>query len=250
MTPYVVVQRLELAGIPVLHVYGRDLTGPGPTVFFFHGWSSRKERNRIALESLALAGLRVLAPDAIHHGERGALPSYEGDAGEQYFWQTVIQTIEEAEALQAAAVAAGLADPDRIGVTGHSMGGFITAGVLARYDWVRAAVLLNGAGSYGWAERLSCQARGIEPKAERLDLLGAYDPERRLDRIAPRPVLLLHGSEDQIVPAEASRRFYRLAQPHYAQYPDRLVLTEIPRLNHYVTQDMIDAARQWFVQHL
>ncbi|PMX98283.1 esterase, partial [Pseudomonas sp. MPR-R5A] len=38
----------------------------------------------------------------------------------------------------------GLADEDRIGVAGTSMGGIVTLGALTQYKWIKSAVSLMG----------------------------------------------------------------------------------------------------------
>jgi dipeptidyl aminopeptidase/acylaminoacyl peptidase len=148
------------------------------------------------------------------------------------------------------AVAAGWSVPDRFGAVGHSMGGFITAGVLARYPKLAAAVLWDGGPCYRFAEELFCRMTGQTPPAELLERLDAYDPERYLEQIAPRPVLLIHGEADTVVPPVLARRFVEQARPFYRSQPDRLSLVEFPRLNHYVTAAGIAQMRQWFLKYL
>lgn len=247
----IVTERTELAGIPLLHIRPRGLEGRAPTVLFFHGWSSTKEGQIITAEALACEGYRVIVPDNINHGERGALTAYDDAAAERYFWPTIMQSMADAGALAEAAIAAGWTDPGRIGVSGHSMGGFIAAGVTARYDWVKVTVLHNGCPCFVWAEDFYRKAAKRPPatRAQAAAMLP-HDPEHLIERIAPRPFLLLHGSQDQLVPVEGARRFMELARPYYQAHPDRLAMLEQERLNHYVTTYMIDQMRQWFCRYL
>lgn len=247
----ILTERAELAGIPLLHIRPRHLEGAAPTVLFFHGWSSNKENQAVTAEALACEGYRVIVPDSIHHGERGALPVYDGAAAARYFWPTILQTVAEAGALTDAAVAAGWTDPDRIGVSGHSMGGFIASGVTARYNWVKVTVLHNGCPCYVWAEEYYRKAaKAPPPTRAQVAHLQEHDPEFLIARIAPRPLLLLHGSVDAVVPPEGARRFVQLARPYYQDHPERLAILEQERLNHYVTTYMIEQMRQWFCRFL
>lgn len=246
----IITERTELAGIPILHVRARALTGPAPTILYFHGWSSKKEFNIIPAELLAMDGFRVIVPDQIHHGERGALPDYP-KAAKTHFWKVILNTIGEAETLKEAAMAAEWSLPERVGVAGHSMGGFISAGVLARYPWAKAAVLLNGCPCYGWAEEHYRQSAGSFPASPALlKRLRAYDPELLLDRVAPKPLLMQHGTADTAVPVGGVKRFYELAGAAYAATPERLALTLVDRLDHYVTNHMMEAMRNWFLRWL
>ncbi|HYG60418.1 MAG TPA: alpha/beta fold hydrolase [Symbiobacteriaceae bacterium] len=250
MERLVLTERCTVAGIPALHVRPRGHEGRAPTILFFHGWSSRKELVLVPAEVLAIEGYRVIIPDSINHGERGALPVYDDKSAYHHFYETILQTVSEAGPLAEAAVAAGWADPDRMGVLGNSMGGFIAAGVMARYDWPKAAVLFNGCPCYAWVDEFYHRATGTPVPAGRLERLRSHDPEGLVARIAPRPFLMLHGSADQVVPIEGARRFLELARPHYAALPDRLALVEQDRLNHYVTMFMVEKMRDWFCRYL
>lgn len=248
----IITERCELAGIPVLHVRARGLQGPAPTILYFHGWSSQKDFNVVPAEVLAIEGFRVIVPEQLHHGERGALPDYNA-AAKTHFWPVVLNSIHEAALLRDAAVAAGWSDPERFGISGHSMGGFISAGVMAQYDWAKVAVLNNGCPCYAWAEEFYRQAAGAFPAdPATLDRLRPYDPEQQIGRIAPRPLLLQHGAADGTVPVGGTQRFYALAEPKYAAagHPERLSLTVIENLNHFLTNKMIEAMRDWFVRWL
>lgn len=108
----------------------------------------------------------------------------------------------------------GVADPDRIGVTGHSYGGYSTISLVAQSTRFRAAVVRAGfadlIGAYGqlgddgsnyglsWAE--SGQGRmGGSPWQYR-DRYLENSPIYLLDRVET-PVMIVHGSKDDAVPA-------------------------------------------------
>jgi len=251
LTRPVLVEPQTLGGIPCLHVHPAQLTGPAPLVLLYHGWSSKKENQVVAAESLACDGYRVIAPDALHHGERDALPDYDSVQAMVRFWDVVIQTVEEAQGIKQEAVALGLADPDRIGCAGHSMGGMVTAGVLARYPWVRADVTFNGNPCYEWLNGFFHQQQHAPgPSAEEQARLERYNPERLITRMAPRPLLLLHGDADPVVPIVGDRRFMEAARTHYAEHPERLQMEEVPGLVHVVTVGMVESMREWFRWYL
>ncbi len=54
---------------------------------------------------------------------------------------------------------------------------------------------------------------------ESADFILRFRPERLVDRIAPRPLLLIHGAENRLHPPEESEELYRLAKE-----PKELVL--------------------------
>jgi len=249
MLPPVTVDRITPAGIPTLHVYPTGLQGPAPLVIYHHGWSSNKENQIVVAESLACRGYRVLVPDAPRHGERDALATY--DAGDfDVFWGVVTGAVQEDAILHTAALEAGWVEDGRIGLAGHSMGGMIVSGSLARHPWVRVAVMLDGCPCYEWL--LDDHFRNLgtpTPQAARLKVRD-FDPERLVAEVAPRPLLMVHGDADQAVPIGGVRRFRDLATPLYAAVPDRLALTELPHLDHYVTTPAILEMRDWFRRYL
>lgn len=76
--------------------------------------------------------------------------------------------------------------------------------------------------------------------AELMEGFAAVAPERVIARIAPRPLLLLHGDRDTLVPVEHARRLYRAAGE-----PKRLLVFE--GLGHRLRPDEapMSAALNW-----
>ncbi len=103
------------------------------------------------------------------------------------------QLIANAEAAVEKAVALGVVDPDRIGVTGHSHGALMTANLLAHTDLFRAGVASSGGFNktltpFGFQnERRSFWAA---PKA--YDQSSAFFHADKIDE----PILIVHGSDD------------------------------------------------------
>lgn len=112
-----------------------------------------------------------------------------------------------------AVVATGIADPDRLGVMGHSYGGYSTIALITQTQRFKGAVMSSGTsdliGMYGelqdsgldswvdWAEN-GQGAIGGTPWAYR-DRYIENSPFFYLDRVQT-PLLILHGSADRSVP--------------------------------------------------
>ncbi len=143
----VIIEQEQLAGVPVLHVVKPEKRDERlPLIFFIHGFTSAKEHNLHFGYLLAEAGYRAVLPDALFHGERD-----EGLSERKLqlsFWDIVVRTITEIEEMKNDLVSRGLADRERIGLAGTSMGGIVTFGALAVYPWVKAAVALMGCPNY------------------------------------------------------------------------------------------------------
>jgi dipeptidyl aminopeptidase/acylaminoacyl peptidase len=105
----------------------------------------------------------------------------------------VPQLVADAEAAVAKAVEMGVADPERIGVIGHSHGGLMVANLLTHTDLFRAGIARSG--SYNKTN----QPFGFQ--SERRSLFEARDvyiqvsPTFFADQIN-EPILIIHGDDD------------------------------------------------------
>ena len=105
----------------------------------------------------------------------------------------VPQLVADAEAAVAKAVEMGVADPERIGIIGHSHGGLMVANLLAHTDLFRAGIARSG--SYN----KTAQPFGFQ--SERRSLFEARDvyiqvsPTFFADQV-DEPVLIIHGLDD------------------------------------------------------
>ena len=105
----------------------------------------------------------------------------------------VPQLVADAEAAVAKAVEIGVADPERIGIIGHSHGGLMVANLLAHTDLFRAGIARSG--SYNKTN----QPFGYQ--SERRSLFEARDayiqasPTFFADQVN-EPVLIIHGNDD------------------------------------------------------
>lgn len=105
----------------------------------------------------------------------------------------VPQLVADAEAAVAKAVEMGVADPERIGIMGHSHGALMVANLLAHTDLFRAGIARSG--SYNKTN----QPFGFQ--AERRSLFEARDAYIQLspaffaDQVN-EPILIIHGDDD------------------------------------------------------
>lgn len=247
---FILEEKINIGPIPAILFRPRDKEENIPTIIFYHGWSSSKESQRIRGFMLASVGFQVILPDAIYHGERDPFEDYGFKEATRFFWKVILKNMEEAPKIIGEAIDKYKADPARIGVSGHSMGGFTAAGVFAHSPDVKALVVLNG--SCNWEKfneafkgsvEMDEEMKEIEAKVKRLD------PMKNIDKIKDRPVLLLHGEKDSSVPVEGQRLFYEKIKALYTN-EDRTDFIEYPNLNHYVTTNMMEETIRWFCRYL
>jgi dipeptidyl aminopeptidase/acylaminoacyl peptidase len=135
------------------------------------------------------------------------------------------------------AIATGLADPQRIGITGHSYGGYSVLSLLVQSPRFKAAVMRAGMGdliagygqlahdgtNYGLAWAESGQGRMGGSPWEYRERYVENSPIFYLDRVQT-PLLIIHGDQDDAVPAYLADEVFtglrRLGRAvTYARYP-------------------------------
>lgn len=202
-------------------------------------------------ETLALYGYMVIIPDALHHGERGSLNYDDASIAAKHFWEIVFKNIEESEKLIKIAVEELGADEKNMAILGHSMGGFSAAGIFVKHPEIKAIVNINGSFAYEKAENLFLKAaEGFTVPKEHLEELRSYDPIRHKESFNLRPILMLHGEADTIVPIESQEYFYNEITEVYKESPENLEFTKVSRLNHYITISMVEDTINWFNKKL
>ena len=245
---YIIEEKVMIGEIPAIIFRPIDIVKTTPTVVFYHGWSSSKELQRLRGFILASVGYQVVIPDAIYHGERNALPEYSPEATLEYFWDVVFKNIEEYSIIERELVEKYNADPNRIAVMGNSMGGFTTGGIFANNKCIKALVVFNGC--CGWENfnqkfdvTITEKLEAVEKKVKELD------PMNHLNSLTDRPILLLHGDGDVVVPIDSQRIFYNKLSPMYNN-KEKVSLIEYPKLNHVVTTNMMEETINWLGKYL
>lgn len=249
-SPFVNVERVDVGGIPTLKFSPIGIENP-PSAVYYHGWNSSKDIQRFRLSVFAAWGIQVFAPDAIHHGERGAKDFSSPDSIMQYFWETVIQNVQESTAFIGNLISQYQVDPDRIGVMGHSMGGFTAAGVFSANPRLKAMVSFNGSCAWLKMEELLRHNNSLEPMSEsHRRHLAQYDLLSNKETLKQRPVLMLNGGNDSIVPLDSQRWFYQQVEHLYQDKPQHLQLQEFPGVGHFIEVSMLEQAVAWFQEYL
>lgn len=209
------------------------LAGPGP----------------FNMQLLATRGYAVLLPDAPQHLGTPLLD----------LAKTVLPGVNKV-------VEMGIADPDRIGVMGHSYGGYSTLGLIVQTNRFKAAVEMDGyadmVAEYGAMNRNGA-AFGTSVDEQGQGLMGGTPWQFReryiqnspiffLDRIET-PLLIIHGGDDTTVPAFLGDEVFvglrRLGkEAEYTKYEGE---GHSPLYWNYANQlDLSQRILDWFEVHL
>ncbi|CAM3599807.1 esterase [Rouxiella silvae] len=222
-----------------------------PTVFFYHGFTSSKEIYSYFGYTLAKAGYRVILPDALMHGARA-----EPDESVllNNFWRILQTNVTDLALLKETFVARGLADENRLGVGGVSMGGMTAMAALAHFPWVKVAANLMGSGYFASLADHLYPSFGMDTGLTReafehqTELLLSLDISDKMALIASKPLLVWHGEQDDVVPFGESARL-RQALEAYDDAPNLTFISE-PTAKHRVSVYASIRTTEFFAAHL
>jgi uncharacterized protein len=187
---------------------------PGPALVLCHGvWTGRRECLPMALR-FREAGYSVLCFDFRAHGESGG----------RFISLGHNETRDVLGAVAWLKARVEVVDPRRIGVLGFSMGAAATLQAAARSQDIAAVAADSSYADLEDAVRYSFHRVGHLPHKP-FGLLALYwarlmlrvdarlmRPVDEVGRIAPRPLLLMHGGEDEIVPVRHARQLFQAAE--------------------------------------
>ncbi|MFO7899409.1 MAG: alpha/beta fold hydrolase [Planctomycetota bacterium] len=175
---------------------------PKGTIVHCHGNAQNMTSHWEFARFLPERGFNLLVFDYRGYGESGGSPGRQG-------------TIADARAAVEYALGRDDVDARRVGMFGQSIGGAIAIVVAAGDDRIRAVVIDSAFTSYR-AEAAHTLRRNpvtwlLAAPLARLLIASGSDPIDHVGRIAPRPVLFIHGTADRLVPPEMTRRLHEAA---------------------------------------
>lgn len=237
---------------PVTVIYPKNANTKLPVVFLYHGWSSSVKNYENLGILLSSHGYFVVIPEPLNHDTRGTIDYWAKENTVRYFWPTISNSIREFPSICNYIEKNYPSDMQRLGISGHSMGGITTSGLLATYKNIKAAVTMDGSGS--WKELtlnlLDINEEESNPEMlQELNKLEMLSPSNHIDNFMDTPLLILHGESDAVVPIKSDYEFFNMVKAKYNKKENVAMIT-FDRLNHYITQAYINEAVTWFNLHL
>jgi uncharacterized protein len=248
------IQKGTVEDIPFLMAEKEENRGvPLPLFIFIHGYTSAKEHNLHVAYTLAERGLRVILPDALHHGERTtANPPRSMDYD---FWNIVYQGIQDVDTIINWADENTFISNDEIAVGGTSMGAIITYGSLVNNPQINAGCALMGTPSHEefarWQiERIEKAGHelpfSIEDMEQSYAEIRNYDLIQNLDKLNNRPLFIWHSEVDTVIP-------YEFAKPYVQTLTEnnpRSVYMNDKTSGHKVSRHAYLNAVEWISQNI
>lgn len=247
------IKEVTIAGVPLLEIVAEEKEAHQlPTVFFYHGWTSVKESVLVNGYELAKRGFRALLPDAYLHGERATAETTRGNMD---FWDVVVHNITEITAIKDHYVHNQLTDPEKIGVSGLSLGGITTNAMLTQFPWIKAAGVLMGTPSPIDFSKWILQSpwtEGLDFEISEAQIEEAVEPLKNIsldlqpEKIAGRPVYYWHGTNDDLVPYSLTDSFIKQIQgkPYAANVQFETTVGGIHKVPYDVSTEMADFFEQ------
>ncbi len=171
-------------------------------VLLLHGTGGSRQELLPEMRILSERGLSVLALDLPGHGQSDGESNW--DEPERKATRAGVAFLAEQREV----------DPNRIGAFGFSLGSYIVLQVAATDPRLRAVAVAGAPADledharheYGtlgeWGALLAMRAAGMK-----LDVA----PERVVAEWTPRPLLVIEGEQDEVVPTPLARRLYDAA---------------------------------------
>lgn len=239
------IERVEIGShaIPALIVRpsGAAPQARMPAVLIQHGYGAEKS-DLLPLASILTAhGFVTLLPDAWGHGERFPVngPNWMTQVTSDYFMEVVRNTVDDLRVSFDYLRDQPDVNGDATLTGGFSMGA-IAALVYGTED-ERVAGVIAASGS-PLSDLLPVRLFGSPPPSEATeDWARAHDAATHIERLAPKPLLIQHGEDDDMVPVSGALRLYEAAKPLYAEHPDHLKLILYPHTHLVTEQEMHDA---------
>jgi dienelactone hydrolase len=194
--------------------------GPFPVVLLVHAFSSNGQYlTRQVGGPLVEQGFALIAPDMPRHGLRAGVPKdmFAGDNLEKVLANVTQAVVDIRQTIDLATQFDELDTSKGVGLVGYSMGSWL--GVLAGTADRRIKAMVLMAGGAAAIEGRSSKRDGQEGV---LHLYPETRPLEAISRFAPRPLLMLNGKRDRLVPEKQVRALFRAARkPKEIKWYDR-----------------------------
>ncbi|MDF2535715.1 MAG: prolyl oligopeptidase family protein [Bacillales bacterium] len=211
------------------------------TIVIYHGWASSIYNQQFLANIFNSHGYTVMIPELIGHDSRGKIDDYHAQGSwERNGWQIVIEMVKESQTFIEKLTEEPWMKDQKMVLYGNSMGGFIASGVFVQNGKPDSLILVNSTGD--WRALLETGASKVLAEVVIPDEFDLLNPTRHISEIGDRPILLIHGENDEIVPIATQEGFYTET---IEQGCKNVTFNKYWHVNHTVGLSMIEDVVNW-----
>ena len=240
----------EIANVPA-DVFWCEQPQPHPLLILSHGFSGNKQwiAEQFDAQALAQRGWFVVCIDNRRHGARpGPHFSREeiqktGKVDLLVLRRAMHETADDVSRMLDILVQDPRVDAGRIGMSGISMGGFVTFAATARDPRIKAAAPLIASPYWDDVPRdTGFQFVNVEAA---FALAAEAAPAQHPERFAPRSLFVQIGDDDPHFDTAKVHAFCEKLAASYRDQPNRFAFRAYPGVAHNATPEMRAAAVAW-----
>ncbi|MCK5209829.1 MAG: acetylxylan esterase [Cyclobacteriaceae bacterium] len=239
---YVTFQSVHNQKVTALLTVPKESPAPHPVIILMHGAGDRKTVDYVETgnDYFLKSGYAILRLDIANHGDR-LVDDYDFSFTDGYRYWTrdiVIQTVFDLRRAVDFIQTRKELDSNRIGYYGISLGGIIGTIFSGVEPRVKVPVIALAGG--GMHLMFGMDALSVDTK----DYLSMIEPLNFVEKIAPRPLLMINAENDDIVPPMMSKLMFKTAKE-----PKEILW--YPSKHHDIPVDKVypDGVR-WFQEYL
>ncbi|OPG99603.1 hypothetical protein B2I21_01015 [Chryseobacterium mucoviscidosis] len=205
-----------IAGIPCIWIKPNGQSKG--ILILYHGWVSNIKDYIFFGSLISDWGYTVIIPEIPYHGTRGELNYFDPKEIQKYFWNVVIQTVEEA------------------------------AGVYSNNLSIKSAIIMNGSCAWERFEELICERDRWTPWTSiDKDIILKLDPAKLTGNMKNKAMLILHGTEDTTIPIDSQKFFMKVIEQNN-KINNSVQFVEYSKVNHQITLSMLEESKRWLYE--
>ena len=184
-----------------------------PAIIFVHGWGGTRLHGLCYAPSLYRSGFNLLLIDLRNHGQSKSKSTF-----------TSFGYYEKKDIFGAVDFLIHKKNTESIGIFGFSMGGASSIMAMAENKKIKAGIFEGSFANFYKTIKYRARHDYYLPEYPLLPLvmsmyarrgkleIDKVNPVDLIGKIAPRPIYIIHGTEDQTVPPQSSKDLYQAAK--------------------------------------
>lgn len=208
---------IKINGIDVTEISPMSYKANG-AIIYYHGYTSSRSESMFRARILASLGYEVFVVEQMGHGSRRFEYDITSANDLESMLKVLVQTITESPSIVNYVAEKKGYNPNDIIFAGHSMGAMASAGAFIKNP-VGKLVCYNGVLDYlKFIDWVAIENNYTTDDVKKYrDEMRYYSPAENLSRLENRPILLVDGALDEVVPAKFNVETVSVLKPFYKE---------------------------------